>query len=183
MQKITTKIRITSQGYFYACFKCIFGWLFKITSENKITFKAPKIASNHSLGSIRCDFKSLAGLDLKSLAIWASKLSWEPLLRTNPSNQLQDTFWEPSWEPSTNREEKTYTTATKRKSFGELFWPQKELSRPVEDTKPYKSQENHIHHRNLSSVNPIFWERKVLHWSRAVYRFSFPIQSPFSNPF
>ena len=41
--------------------------------------------------------------------------------------------------------------------------------------KPYKNQENHIHHRNLSSVDPIFFrQRKVLHWSRAVCAFFFP---------
>ena len=39
--------------------------------------------------------------------------------------------------------------------------------------KPYENQENHIYHRNLSSVAPIFFsrQRKVLHWSRAMYAF------------
>ena len=34
------------------------------------------------------------------------------------------------------------------------------LSRPVVDTKPYKNQENHIHHRNFSFVDPIFSAKK-----------------------
>ena len=58
------------------------------------------------------------------------------------------------------REEKAYTTTTERNSFGQLGC---------------ENQENHIYHRNLSSVAPIFvWQRKVLHWSRAVYAFFFP---------
>ena len=40
-QKITSKIKITSRGYFYACFKgSLFGGSLKITSENKSNFKA-----------------------------------------------------------------------------------------------------------------------------------------------
>ena len=35
-------------------------------------------------------------------------------------------------------------------------------------------QENHIYHRNLSSVAPLFIQRKVPHCSRAVYAFFFP---------
>ena len=41
--------------------------------------------------------------------------------------------------------------------------------------KPYKSQESHIYHRNLSSVAPHFFrQRKVPHWSSAVNAFLFP---------
>ena len=73
------------------------------------------------------------------------------------------------------REEKTYTTTTERKSFGELFRPQRKTFQAGGGYKnPIKTQENHIHHRNLSSVDPIFFvQRKVLHWSRAVYAFFF----------
>ena len=51
-----------------------------------------------------------------------------------------------------------YTTTTERKSFGELFWPHRKTFQAGGGyTKPYKNQENHIHHRNLSSVDPIFF--------------------------
>ena len=53
---------------------------------------------------------------------------------------------------------KAYTTTTERKSFGELFWSQRETFQAGGGyKKTYKNQEiNHIHHRNLSSVDPIF---------------------------
>ena len=75
------------------------------------------------------------------------------------------------------RRTKAYTTTAERKSFGELFWPQRKTFQAGGGYKnPYKNQENHIHHRNLSSVDPlfIFLQRKDLHWSRAVYAFFFP---------
>ena len=76
---------------------------------------------------------------------------------------------------SKNREEQTYTTTTKIKSFGELFGLKEKLSRPVVDTKIYTNQESHIYHRNLSSVAPTFFgKEKVPHWSRAVYAFFIP---------
>ena len=34
-----------------------------------------------------------------------------------------------------SEKKKTYTTTTERKSFGELFWPKRKLSRPVVNTK------------------------------------------------
>ena len=58
------------------------------------------------------------------------------------------------------------TFLASKKNFPGRWWIQ----------KPYKNQESHIHHRNLSSVDPIFFlQRKVLHWSRAVYGFFFPV--------
>ena len=78
----------------------------------------------------------------------------------------------------TPEKKKAYTTTTERKSFGELSGLKEKLPRPVVDTRPYKNQENHIHHRNLSSVDPIFLLRKVLHWSRAVYGFFSPVLCP-----
>ena len=52
-----------------------------------------------------------------------------------------------------------------KKNFPGRWWIQ----------KPYKNQENHIYHRNLrfSSVAPFFFfrQRKVPHWSKAVYVF------------
>ena len=53
---------------------------------------------------------------------------------------------------------KTYTTTTERKSFGKLFWPQRQnFPGPWWIRKPYKNQENHVYHRNLSSVAPYFF--------------------------
>ena len=86
----------------------------------------------------------------------------------------------------TNRTEKRKkrTQPPPKENHLENFSGLKEkLSRPVVDTnfKPYikKNQENHhIHHRNLSSVDQLFFllQRKVLHWSRAVYGFFIPIE-------
>ena len=53
---------------------------------------------------------------------------------------------------------KAYTTTTERKSFGGSFLASKKNFRGrwwIQ--KPYKNQESHIHHRNLSSVDPIFF--------------------------
>ena len=73
------------------------------------------------------------------------------------------------------REEKAYTTTTERKSFGELFWPQR---RTFQAGGGYK---NPIKIRKAISTTDIFplWtpfvlQRKVLHWIRAVYGFFFP---------
>ena len=74
-----------------------------------------------------------------------------------------------------SEKKKAYTTTTERKSFGELFWPKRNFPGRWWIQKPYKNQENHIYHRNLSSVAPfLLGQRKVLHWSRAVYAFLFP---------
>ena len=43
------------------------------------------------------------------------------------------------------------------KIFGELFWPQR---RTFQVVGGYKHQENHIYHRNLSSVTPFFRQKK-----------------------
>ena len=60
------------------------------------------------------------------------------------------------------------TFLASRKNFPGRWWIQ----------KPYTNQESHIHHRNLSSVDPIFFlQRNVLNWSRAVYGFFFPAKS------
>ena len=41
--------------------------------------------------------------------------------------------------------------------------------------KPYKNQKNHIYRCKSFLCGPhVFWQRKVLHWSRAVYAFFFP---------
>ena len=59
------------------------------------------------------------------------------------------------------------TFLASKKNFPGRWW------RP----KPYKNLENHIYYQNLSSVAPFFFfrQRKVLHWSRAVYAFFFPV--------
>ena len=60
--------------------------------------------------------------------------------------------------PHETEKKKTYTTTTERKSFGELFWPQRKTFQAGGGYKnPIKTQENHIHHRNLCSVDPIFF--------------------------
>ena len=65
---------------------------------------------------------------------------------------------------------KTYTTTTERKSFGELFWPQRRTFQAGGSYKnPIKNQENHINHRIFPLWPPFFGQRKVPHWSRAVY--------------
>ena len=79
-----------------------------------------------------------------------------------------------------HREEKSVHNHHRKKNLLENCSGLKEkLSRPVVDTKTLfkKKQENHIHHRNLSSADPIFLQRKVLHWSRAVYGFLSPVVS------
>ena len=53
---------------------------------------------------------------------------------------------------------KAYTTTTERKSFGELFSPQRKHFQAGGGYKnPLKKQERHIYHRNTSSVVPSFW--------------------------
>ena len=61
----------------------------------------------------------------------------------------------------TAEKKKAYTTTTERKSFGELFWPKRKTFQTGGGYKsPIKNQENHIHHRNLSSVAPIFFGKE-----------------------
>ena len=70
---------------------------------------------------------------------------------------------------------KAYTTTTERKSFGELFWPQRKIFQAGGGyEKPYKNQENHIHHRNLSSVDPIFPAKKSSALEQGGVCFLFP---------
>ena len=75
-----------------------------------------------------------------------------------------------------SEKKKAYTTTTERKIFwGTFLASKKNFPGRWWIPKPYKNQENRIHHRNLSSVDPHFFlQRKVLHWSRAVYAFFFP---------
>ena len=57
-----------------------------------------------------------------------------------------------------SEKKKAYTTTTERKSFGELFWPQRKTFQAGGEYKnPIKTRENHIHHQNLSSVGPTFF--------------------------
>ena len=72
---------------------------------------------------------------------------------------------------------KAYTTTTERKFFGELFWPQRKTfqvgggcKNPVKKPgKPYPAPKSFL-------CGPLFFlQRKVLHWSRAVYAFFFQI--------
>ena len=53
-----------------------------------------------------------------------------------------------------------------KKNFPGRWWIQ----------KPYKNQENHIHHRNLSSVDPIFFcKEKFCTGAGRLYAFFFPV--------
>ena len=59
------------------------------------------------------------------------------------------------------REEKSVHYHHQKKNLLENFSGLKvKLSRPVVDTKTYKNQKNHIYHRNLSSVAPIFFSKE-----------------------
>ena len=56
---------------------------------------------------------------------------------------------------------KAYTTTTERKSFLELFWPQRRTFQAGGGHKNLmKNQENQSYHRNLSSVAPIFFGKE-----------------------
>ena len=73
------------------------------------------------------------------------------------------------------REEKAYTTTTERKSFGELFWPQRETFQAGGGYKnPIKPRKTISTTEIFPLWTPFFLQRKVLHWSRAVYGFFFP---------
>ena len=58
------------------------------------------------------------------------------------------------------REEKSVHDHYRKKIFGELFWPQKNFPGRWLIQKPYENKENHIYHRNLSSVAPIFFGKE-----------------------
>ena len=80
--------------------------------------------------------------------------------------------------PSLHSEKKkTYTTTTERKSFEELFWPQrKTFQAGVVDTKTLlkKPGKPYPPPKSFLCGPHFFLQRKVLHWSRAVYAFFFP---------
>ena len=71
---------------------------------------------------------------------------------------------------------KAYTTTTEGKSFGELFWPQRKTfqvgggyKNPMETRKTISTTEI------FPLWPPFFRQRKVLHWSRVVNAFFFPV--------
>ena len=79
--------------------------------------------------------------------------------------------------PFPGREEKNVHNHHQKTIFWRTFLaPKKNFPGRWWIQKPYKNQENHIHHRNLSSVDPIFFfrQREAAHWSRAVHAFFFP---------
>ena len=71
-------------------------------------------------------------------------------------------FLDPSVVCLNNTEKKqAYTTTTEKKSFGELFWPQRKTFQAGGGfINPTETRKTHIHHRNLSSVDPIFSAKK-----------------------
>ena len=104
---------------------------------------------------------------------WPSKPQWE---RWSEGGELhRSASFRPPKPEAKHRRKKTYTTTTERKSFGELFWPQKKTFRPVVDTKT-------LWKPAISTTEifplwpPFFLQRKVLHWSRAVYAFFYPAE-------
>ena len=71
-----------------------------------------------------------------------------------------------------------YTTTTERKSFGELFWPQRKTFQAGGGHKsPIKTRKAIFTTEIFPLGTPFFLQRKVLHWSRAVYGFFFPVLS------
>ena len=80
--------------------------------------------------------------------------SWQPEV-------VGDNLKPQTWKRGKAEKKKAYTTTTERKSFGELFWPQR-ITFQVGGgyQKPYENQEKHIYHRNLSSVAPIFFGKE-----------------------
>ena len=68
---------------------------------------------------------------------------------------------------------KKYTTTTEKNVWGTSL-ASKKIFRPVVDTQPYENQENHIYHRNLSSVAPIFLAKKSLSLEQGGVRVPFP---------
>ena len=78
-----------------------------------------------------------------------------------------------------------YTTTTERKSFGELFWPKRKTSQASGGYKnPITNQENHIYHRNHSSVAPIVFGKEKFFTGAGRCMLSFPqlMQSRKKNP-
>ena len=69
--------------------------------------------------------------------------------------------------PKTEKKE-AFTTTTERKSFGELFWLQR---------KTFQTGGNHIYHRNLSSVAPIFFGKESSALEQGGVCFLFPSQN------
>ena len=58
------------------------------------------------------------------------------------------------------RRKKHTRSPPKEKRLGNFSGLEEELSRSVVDIKTYENQENHIYHRNLSSVAPIFFGKE-----------------------
>ena len=77
--------------------------------------------------------------------------------------------------PKGPEKKRTYTTTTERKSFGELFLPQRKAFQAGGGYKnPIKTRKT-ISTTEISPLwTPFFLQRKVLHWSKAVYGFFFP---------
>ena len=71
---------------------------------------------------------------------------------------------------------KTYTTSTERQSFGELFWPQRQTFQVGGGYKNPMKPKKAISATEIFPLWPPFFSaKKVLHWSRAVYAFFFPV--------
>ena len=104
---------------------------------------------------------------LKSAVLRAGVPEW--LLTLGPPCLVMATF------SKIPEKTKAYTTTTERKSFGELFWPQRKTfqagggyKNSIKTRKPYPPLKSFL-------CGPHFFlQRKVLHWSRAVYGFFFP---------
>ena len=73
-----------------------------------------------------------------------------------------------------SEKKKAYTTTTERKSFGEFFWPQRETFQAGGGYKNPIKTKNHIHHRNLSSVDTIFSAKKSSALEQGSAWFLFP---------
>ena len=63
-------------------------------------------------------------------------------------------------EAPNSEKKKAYTTTTERKSFGNFSGLKENFPRRWWIQKPYENQENHIYHRNLSSVAPHFFSKE-----------------------
>ena len=86
-------------------------------------------------------------------------------------------IWQGPWgpEPLYAEKIKAYTTTTERKSFEELVWPQRKTFQVSGGYKaPTKTRKTISTTEIFPLWPPFFRQRKVLHWSRAVYAFFFP---------
>ena len=110
----------------------------------------------------------------------------QPKLRTNPPKIAQENNEQTgiSYSLLLNREEKNVHDHHRKKNLlGKFSGCKEKFSKPVVDTKPpNKNQETHIHHRKFPQWTPFFLQRKILHWSRAVYVFFFTVEKLFRSP-